>query len=75
MNCSHIFLCNIFAHKLHDLPECNIYVSLKMNYTVIFEVFTAVTMKNDVCWDVTLCDSCKNRREKNRRARNNVSSN
>jgi hypothetical protein len=28
---------------------------------VRFEVFTAVTMKNGVFWDVTPCDSCKNR--------------
>jgi hypothetical protein len=27
-----------------------------------FEVFTAVTMKNGVFWDVTSCGSCKNRR-------------
>jgi hypothetical protein len=27
-----------------------------------FEVFTAVTMKNVVFWDVTPCGSCKNRR-------------
>jgi hypothetical protein len=27
-----------------------------------FEGFTAVTMKNGVFWDVTLCGSCKNRR-------------
>jgi hypothetical protein len=27
---------------------------------VRFEVFTAVTMKNGVCWDVTPCGSCKN---------------
>jgi hypothetical protein len=26
-----------------------------------FEVFTAVTMKNGVFWDVTPCDSCKSR--------------
>jgi hypothetical protein len=26
------------------------------------EVFTAVTMKNRVFWDVMLCGSCKNRR-------------
>jgi hypothetical protein len=31
-------------------------------FLVRFEVFTAVTMKNGVFWDVTLCDSCKNRR-------------
>jgi hypothetical protein len=29
---------------------------------VIFEVFTAVAMKNCVFWDVTRCGSCKNRR-------------
>jgi hypothetical protein len=29
---------------------------------VRFEVFTAVTMKNTVFWDVTQCGSCKNRR-------------
>jgi hypothetical protein len=33
----------------------------KLNYYVRFEVFTAVTMKNAVFWDVTPCDSCKNR--------------
>jgi hypothetical protein len=32
------------------------------NVFVIFEVFTAVTMKNGVFWDVTPCGSCKNRR-------------
>jgi hypothetical protein len=29
---------------------------------VRFEVFTAVTMKNGVFWDVTPCGSCKDRR-------------
>jgi hypothetical protein len=29
---------------------------------VRFEVFTAVTMKNGVFWDVTPCVSCTNRR-------------
>jgi hypothetical protein len=29
---------------------------------VRFEVFTAVTMKNGVFWDVMPCGSCKNRR-------------
>jgi hypothetical protein len=33
----------------------------KYNY-VRFEVFTAVTMKNDVSWGVTPCGFCKNRR-------------
>jgi hypothetical protein len=29
---------------------------------VRFEVFTAMTMKNTVFWDVTPCCCCKNRR-------------
>jgi hypothetical protein len=50
-----------------------------------FEVFTAVTMKTAVFWDVAPCGFCKNRRfggsyrlphqgGKNQRARNNVGS-
>jgi hypothetical protein len=50
------------------------------------EVFTALTMKNAILWDVMLCGSCKNRRfggtfrfyrqgDKNRLPKNNVSSN
>jgi hypothetical protein len=53
---------------------------------VLFEVFTVVTIKNAVFWDVTPCDSYNNRRfkgnhyllhvgDKNWQARNNVSSN
>jgi hypothetical protein len=34
-----------------------------MTKIVRFEVFTAVTMKNGVFWDVTPCGSCKTRRE------------
>jgi hypothetical protein len=35
----------------------------EIGYKVVrFEVFTAVTMKNDVFWDVTPCGSCKNLR-------------
>jgi hypothetical protein len=37
-----------------DLETCRIHVRS--------EVFTAVTMKNVVFWDVTQCGSCKNRR-------------
>jgi hypothetical protein len=33
-----------------------------MTHAVTFEVFTAVTMKNGVFWDVTPCGTCKNRR-------------
>jgi hypothetical protein len=32
------------------------------HFPVRFEVFTAVTMKNAVFWNVTLCGSCNNRR-------------
>jgi hypothetical protein len=39
------------------------YASLRaVNSCVRFDVFTAVTMKNGVFWDVTSCGSCKNRR-------------
>jgi hypothetical protein len=31
------------------------------SHIVRFEVFTAVTMKNGVFWDVMPCGSCKNR--------------
>jgi hypothetical protein len=37
-------------------------VSACMFKVVRFEVFTAVTMKNCVFWDVTPCGSCMNRR-------------
>jgi hypothetical protein len=33
----------------------------KKQYSVRFEVFTAVTMKNVVFWDVTPCRACVNR--------------
>jgi hypothetical protein len=44
-----------------------IYPEQTFGYAIIFirvrfEVFTAVTMKNGVFWDVTQCASCKNRR-------------
>jgi hypothetical protein len=59
---------------------------LKVMWDLRFEVFTALTMKNSVFWDVTPCGSCKNRRfggtyrllhqgDKNRSTRNNVSRN
>jgi cytidine deaminase len=32
---------------------------LTMSEVVRFEVFTAVTMKNGVFWDVTPCGTCK----------------
>jgi hypothetical protein len=38
-------------------------IKVNMNTYVRFEVFTAVTVKNVVFWDVTLCVSCNNRRD------------
>jgi hypothetical protein len=34
--------------------------TMKMKY-VRFEVYTAVTIRNAIFWDVTLCGCCKNR--------------
>jgi hypothetical protein len=59
-------------------------ISVRQNFHISFKVSSAVTMKNDVCWDVTLCDSFENRRfggtyrllhhsDGNLRAGNNVS--
>jgi hypothetical protein len=53
-----------------DVRQIEIHTALKSVYDpaphevyiVRFEVFTVVTMKNGVFWDVTPCSSCKNRR-------------
>jgi hypothetical protein len=42
------------------LTECVIELHT-LKDDVRFEVFTAVTMRNAVVWDVTQCGSCKNR--------------
>jgi hypothetical protein len=42
---------------LHLLTGINIVI-------LRFEVFTAVTMKKGIFWDVTPCSSCKNRRSR-----------
>jgi hypothetical protein len=46
----------IYKHAYQMIPYTG-----KMN-VVRFEVFTAVTMKNAVFWDMTPCRSCVNRR-------------
>jgi hypothetical protein len=38
------------------------YITTDKIIVVRFEVFTPLTMKNGVFWDVTLCGSCRNRR-------------
>jgi hypothetical protein len=78
-----ITFCTGHHHKL--MLRCR-NPTVKMLTGIRFWVFTAVTMKNAVTWDTMPCGSCKNRRfggtyllhhqdDKNRRARNNVSSN
>jgi hypothetical protein len=47
-------LLSLVTLKDVQVPKTVTYVRL--------EVFTAVTMKNGVFWDVTPCGSCKNRR-------------
>jgi hypothetical protein len=43
-----------------ECPFCELNSQSRM-ISVRFEVFTTVTMKNGVFWDVTPCGSCKNR--------------
>jgi hypothetical protein len=45
--------------SMKKLQRCALRFALDF---VRFEVFTAVTMKNGVFWDVTPCGSCNNRR-------------
>jgi hypothetical protein len=47
---------SLFLHAVRP----NTSVTLMYVELVRFEVFTAVTMKNGVFWDVTPCGSCKN---------------
>jgi hypothetical protein len=81
MLCNFMSLCMILfvALETQEVFEENY-----LYHYVRFEVFTAVTMKNGVFWDVTPCGSCKNRRfggrsrllhqgDKNRWTRNNTS--
>jgi hypothetical protein len=52
--------------RAYNLINGYIYEPDAKNTTVYcfvrFEVFTAMTMKNGIFWDVTPCGSCKNRR-------------
>jgi hypothetical protein len=50
-----IQICNLTRCLAH-------YRNMRTQKYLRFEVFTAVTMKNGVFWDVTPCGSCKNRR-------------
>jgi hypothetical protein len=48
---------------LHFLTHSFAFITvIIIKLPVRFEVFTAVTMKNGVLWDIMPCGSCKNRR-------------
>jgi hypothetical protein len=51
-----------FLHDLVLINLCFIIITRSNPFHVRFEVFTAVTMKNGVFWDVMPRGSCKNRR-------------
>jgi hypothetical protein len=57
-------LCDFCLTLLFQFLGCfpHEHVPLKPLWEVTFEVFTAVTMKNAVFWDVTPCGFGKNRR-------------
>jgi hypothetical protein len=61
-------VCNLFCSRIPQTQFLfNVVLSKLLVYNssyvhVRFEVFTAVTLKNGVFWDVTPCGSCKNRR-------------
>jgi hypothetical protein len=59
----------VYEHKVTHCVKLRevVFVGERYNYesgnmTERFEVFTAVNMKSGVFWDVTPCDSFKNRR-------------
>jgi hypothetical protein len=61
INCRIIFL--VSWKLLNWITEAKMRLNIvEINLDLRFEVFTAVTMKNGVFWDVTPCGSCKNRR-------------
>jgi hypothetical protein len=53
-------LANLAVINVHNLKFSTIYNNADSSTVVRFEVFTAVTLKNGVFWDVTPCGFCKN---------------
>jgi hypothetical protein len=52
-----------YCSPLHNVCNCQIHQILENMISVYnIEIFTAVTMKICVFWDVTPCGSCENRR-------------
>jgi hypothetical protein len=52
----------IFGPKKDEVVGGSRKLYNKELHCVRFEIFMAVTKKNDIFWDVTTCGSCKNRR-------------
>jgi hypothetical protein len=50
------------AHNRRKAHQNNNNIREDISFLARFEVYTAVTVKNGVLWDVTPCGSCKNRR-------------
>jgi hypothetical protein len=48
--------------RQHIWQNSKLLLEVILKILVKYEVFTAVTMKNGVFWDVMQCGSCKNRR-------------
>jgi hypothetical protein len=84
------FASGVFCHAAYrpDGPARAYVVKMRktVEVYVVFEVFTAATMKNAVFWEVTPCGSCKyrslggtyrlhNQGDRNRRSRKGVRSN
>jgi hypothetical protein len=70
-NASEVLYAGTNAGESHNLNGTFSYLTQKfvhencekvLLYSVRFEVFTALTMKNGVFWVVTPCGSCMNRR-------------
>jgi hypothetical protein len=64
MQCSFVRVLRVGWRKGNELrSELNPWLFGRRSKVSIvrFEVITAVTMKNDVFWDVTPCGSCMNR--------------
>jgi hypothetical protein len=60
-----IFFPNSASIYVYIADNFNFFAYIRNNKeigSVRFEVFTAVTMKNGVFWDIKPCGSCKNRR-------------
>jgi hypothetical protein len=50
--------------KMHKESVVAKFQILDRQHSVRFEVFTAVTMKNAVFWDITPCGSCNRSRRR-----------